>query len=290
MIRILTFVFGLFGAASISQFPEFSQQYLQRLAGAVDELTRVVADFDASAEGVGLTREAALASLTDGEFQQARREDMTRTIARAERLGADLEALRAAPVALRALQPYRFTDREIAAAAWADFKPAVPVTPVGLGFAGGGFLAGMLLGWPLLRGLGWPLRALLRRRGKRQTARHDPPPLTGADGGVARPGLPIGWLARTNTAPHKIVQQGGRMQVAVLALAAGERRAARAGAACDTVLMSAAGAGHVEQSGVRRGFETGQLVMLPPGASYVLGNEGSDELRVIVIEQLGLEA
>ncbi|MEM9851772.1 MAG: DUF2937 family protein, partial [Pseudomonadota bacterium] len=38
-----------------SQFPEFSQQYVQRLGGAVDELRRVAADFDASARAAGLT-------------------------------------------------------------------------------------------------------------------------------------------------------------------------------------------------------------------------------------------
>ena len=40
---------GLTGAAGLSQLPEFSQQYLQRLAGQVDELTRQVVEFDQTA-------------------------------------------------------------------------------------------------------------------------------------------------------------------------------------------------------------------------------------------------
>ena len=65
MIRLLAFIGGLGGAVSLSQFPEFSQQYLQRLAGAVDELQVIVETFDADAKGANLTRDEALALLPD---------------------------------------------------------------------------------------------------------------------------------------------------------------------------------------------------------------------------------
>ena len=45
----MTMAFGLAGALTLSQAPEFAQQYRQRLGGALDELRRVVADFDADA-------------------------------------------------------------------------------------------------------------------------------------------------------------------------------------------------------------------------------------------------
>ncbi|MBU0778826.1 MAG: DUF2937 family protein, partial [Alphaproteobacteria bacterium] len=35
MIRALALIGGLAGGAALSQYPEFSQQYLQRLAGQV---------------------------------------------------------------------------------------------------------------------------------------------------------------------------------------------------------------------------------------------------------------
>ena len=52
--RVLTLAGGLSGAAGLSQFPEFSQQYAQRLGGAVEELQLFVEEFDADAAGVGM--------------------------------------------------------------------------------------------------------------------------------------------------------------------------------------------------------------------------------------------
>lgn len=288
MIRILTFICGLFGAAGLSQFPEFSQQYLQRLAGAVDELGRVVGDFDRSAEGVGMSREQALAALSGGEFQEQRREDMTRTIARSERLSADLAALREAPMALRALQPQRFTDPEIARAAWADFKPALPITPTGFGFGGAGFALGLILAWPLFRLLGWPFRAL-RRRGREEAAapRAEAPPLQSPAPKEAGPraGLPIGWLARTNAEAAKIVQEGAALDVFVMAIEPGARHEVAAGPACDMVLLVADGSGALEEPSARRTIETGQLAMLAPRSKAALVNLGDAPFRVIGITQ-----
>lgn len=50
-----------------SQAPEFSQQYHQRLGGAVDELVVVVEQFDRDAEDNGLSRRAALKQMTVNE-------------------------------------------------------------------------------------------------------------------------------------------------------------------------------------------------------------------------------
>ena len=58
--RVLALLGGLAGGASLSQFPEYSQQYIQRLAGAVDELTLFVTEFDADAASVGLSWDEAL--------------------------------------------------------------------------------------------------------------------------------------------------------------------------------------------------------------------------------------
>ena len=59
MIRTLTLAGALAGAVSLSQFPEFSQQYLQRLSGAVDELRGLVLAFDATAGAAGPAAGAA---------------------------------------------------------------------------------------------------------------------------------------------------------------------------------------------------------------------------------------
>ena len=69
MLKILTLAGGVAGAVALSQFPEFSQQYLQRLSGAVDELRTQVVAFDTLATAAGITREEALAELDGSTFQ-----------------------------------------------------------------------------------------------------------------------------------------------------------------------------------------------------------------------------
>ncbi|MEZ5714956.1 MAG: DUF2937 family protein [Paracoccaceae bacterium] len=161
LLKAITVAGGLAGAAGLSQFPEFSQQYVQRLGGAVDELHRFVAEFDADATGLGLSREAALDDLAQGGAMGAKRaETMTRTLARHDRLSADLAELQAAGPFTRLYRAGRLSDPEIAAQAWAAFRPALPLTAEGASFAGVGFLAGAAGLGMILAGLG----RLIRRR------------------------------------------------------------------------------------------------------------------------------
>ena len=156
---------GLAGGLGLSQFPEFSQQYVQRLGGAVDELGHVVAGFDADAAKVGLSREQALVEMAaSGAMPAARAQSMAGVMQRHARLSADLAAIREAGPFTRAYHAKRFQDTEVARAALADFRPALPLSFEGAVFGGTGFFLGALvltLLWSLLR---WPLR-LLRRRG-----------------------------------------------------------------------------------------------------------------------------
>lgn len=158
-LRALTLAGGITGAAGLSQFPEFSQQYAQRLGGAVDELSRVVAEFDADAAGVGMTRDMALSELANGgDLGAARAETMARSIERHERLSADLKALEGAGPFTRAYLAARMTDRDVAQRAMENFKPAVPATFEGAVFAGVGFLFGLLVLGALFAILKWPFR------------------------------------------------------------------------------------------------------------------------------------
>ncbi len=158
IVRALTLAGGLAGAAGLSQFPEFSQQYVQRLGGAVDELGRVVADFDASAQAEGLSREQALEQMVGTDFVERRRADMQRSFERYARLRADLGALQSAGPFTRAYQVHRFSDRDIAGRAAMAFKPAVPLNFEGAIFALVGLLAGFTMVKTLLAILRWPLR------------------------------------------------------------------------------------------------------------------------------------
>ena len=160
MLRILAILGGVAGGVSLSQFPEFSQQYLQRLAGQVDALGQVVTEFDATAARNGLSREAALAEMTGTAFLNDRHDDLQRVFARYDRLSANLTALREATPLARLAMPQRLADPQTLSATWADFRPAMPVTADGGICAVGGYLAG----WAVVAGLFAGLGRLFRRR------------------------------------------------------------------------------------------------------------------------------
>lgn len=163
LARAFALATGLAGAAGVSQFPEYSQQYMQRLGGAVDELSRFMDDFDADAASLDLSREAALVDLAQGgAMGAARAETMVTTIERHARLSADLEQMQGLGPFSRAKYAARFTDNELAMRVWENYKPAMPVTFEGAIFAALGFLGGLALFSALI----WLLRlpfALFRR-------------------------------------------------------------------------------------------------------------------------------
>jgi len=161
-MRLAVIAGALAGGVTLSQFPEFSQQYLQRLAGRVEGLSQVVADFDASAAAADKTRAEALAELSGSTFLDRRQGDMARTFADYERLGADLAALRSAAAFGQMAEFWRFHDGQTLRGAWADFRPAVPVTAEGLAAGGAGAAGGAALVLGLL--------GLLRLRRTRRAA------------------------------------------------------------------------------------------------------------------------
>lgn len=166
--KILVLSGAVVGAAGLSQYPEFSQQYMQRLAGQVDALTVIVNDFDRSAGANGLTRAAALQELQGTAFLNARRADMQNAFARHDRLSKDLTFLRLATPMERIAMPQRLADPETFSATWADFRPAVPLSVEGAVAGGLGFMGGWTAVAGLLALLRWPFR-------RRQTARRNQP-------------------------------------------------------------------------------------------------------------------
>ena len=158
MLKILSIAGGLAGAAGLSQYPEFSQQYAQRLGGAVDALSEVVADFDASAVSEGLTRPQALEQMQGTNFIERRRLDMERTFYRHAVLSEDLKLLKDAGPFTRAYNATRFRDGDVANAAWEAYEPAVPLNLTGAIFAGFGFLAGWISIGAVLAVVRWPFR------------------------------------------------------------------------------------------------------------------------------------
>lgn len=161
MIKTLALAGGFAGALALSQFPEFSQQYTQRLSGAVDELRGMVVAFDHSATSAGLTRQEALARLQGDAFEDNLRTSLAGSIARYDRLKSDYDNLQGQGALARLARPWHFRDTELVQRTWADFRPALPVTTDGLICAGVGFGAGWLVVTGMLAGAG---RILRRRR------------------------------------------------------------------------------------------------------------------------------
>jgi hypothetical protein len=146
MRRSLSVAGGLILAVVLSQFPEYAQQYQQRLGGAVDELHVITADFDNAATGAGLTRDEALARYAHAPdaFIAGRGTNMAATFARYAQLSAALARMRGADPWQRLRLLPAYFDGDIAERTLDDFKPALPVTEEGLLYAGAGFLLGYL--------------------------------------------------------------------------------------------------------------------------------------------------
>jgi len=143
---VILFV-GLCCGALASQFPEYAQQYRQRLAGAVGELERVVVQFDADARKSGLNREQALIRFQESGdgFLSDRGRSIGETISRFERLDAHLIAMNKADPLSRLWVFASGHDRELARDTMEIYEPAVPLTTVGAAHAAGGFALGWLL-------------------------------------------------------------------------------------------------------------------------------------------------
>jgi len=147
MKRLITILFAIFCAVTLSQFPEFAQQYKQRLGGAVDELSRIVTKFDADAYNSGLKREEALDrySQADDPFLSKQGTNMRKTISRFEYLRNHLAELSDAAPFTRLWVFAKDRDFELSKATLDAYEPAVPTSVEGAVHAAGGFFGGWWL-------------------------------------------------------------------------------------------------------------------------------------------------
>jgi Protein of unknown function (DUF2937) len=151
---------GLIG----SQAPEFAQQYRQRQGGALEELNRIVSEFDAEIQRQSLTRAGAL-RLEDNTDLLARErgEDMGKAIERAARLNEQIEAMNLASPLMRLYVVATNFDPEIARSTLDNYEPAGPLS-VGALTAGG---LAALWGWAATRLVAWPFSRRSRLRAAR---------------------------------------------------------------------------------------------------------------------------
>jgi len=155
-------IFALICGVTTSQFPEFEQQYRQRLSGAINELSKIVVRFDADAVQFGLSRDDALqryVASTDS-FLNLRGKSMSEIIRRFEYLSEHQEKLDSAGEFGRVWIFAKEGDKELTRDTAEIFEPAMPVTVEGFMFAAGG----VSLGWILLSLLLLPFRRSRRER------------------------------------------------------------------------------------------------------------------------------
>jgi Protein of unknown function (DUF2937) len=117
---------GLIG----SQAPEFAQQYRQRLGGALEELNRIVSEFDAEVQRQNLSRAEALKRIEDNvdPLARGRGEDMDKTIDRAARLNEQIQAMNSASPLMRLYVVATNFDPEIAHSTLDAYEPAEPLS------------------------------------------------------------------------------------------------------------------------------------------------------------------
>jgi hypothetical protein len=152
ILRRIVFFLALVLGLVASQVPEFAQQYRQRLGGAIDELNRIIGEFDADAARMQMDRTTGLDRLlrnTD-DFVRQRGEQIRTDAERAARLERQLQAYQDAGPFWRLATFARNYEPEIARRAAENFEPAVPVTAEGLIATATGFLIGWLGGRALI--------------------------------------------------------------------------------------------------------------------------------------------
>ncbi|MEL6212075.1 MAG: DUF2937 family protein [Pseudomonadota bacterium] len=142
MGRFIAMVMGILGALGGSQAPGFTLQYMQNLSGRIDELRPVVEKFDADIAAFGYSRDQALLECADAErLLKALCATYETTVRRYEELTAHFATLTDADDLRRPLVLVRNYKRDIAENVMTQFQPAVPATPDGVIYAGGGFAA-----------------------------------------------------------------------------------------------------------------------------------------------------
>ncbi len=137
---------GAGGGMGLSQAPAFTQAYLQRLGGHLDEARRT------------------LSMVERGEWLQrlgvAERQDAVSEFAlRVHELEQAFQAISQAPPLLQPLIMMQHAESDIAQRAWEHFTPAIPVDAPSLVYTGAGIVLALLV-YELVKAPG----ALFRRK------------------------------------------------------------------------------------------------------------------------------
>jgi len=147
-------IFSVLGALSLAQFPQFIQQYLQRLAGHADEAMRIVERYKLAADRAGMEFSVYIQRFNDDSNAVVAEHGsiMTEAVERADFLTNAVESLQNSNMLTRPFVFLNNLDTDIAWQALLIFQPGVPTTVEGIMYA----LVGIMLGLLVYNGLKWP--------------------------------------------------------------------------------------------------------------------------------------
>lgn len=147
MLKKLHLLFALLCAAAMSQFPEFHQQYTQRLGGALDELTLQLDDLDRRAEAAGMGRFDYVRHFQNNSDEVVRGEGdaMMNMLSRHSRLSKAYQRLEEAPWYMSFIETAFHLEPDLAENTMMSFVPAIPLSISGGAHAFFGFFFGYLI-------------------------------------------------------------------------------------------------------------------------------------------------
>lgn len=162
--------FALAGAVLLAQFPQFYSQYIQRLAGHLNEARRTIDLYGENAASLGLTLEQYIEQHlgSESEIFVSTGQIIVSLLERLHRLESSFTALLEAPPWMRLWIFLKEAELAVAAQTWQDFTPGIPTTMEGLIYAA----AGLLLGWScytLIKCIVQKLAGLLKKRSLQAT-------------------------------------------------------------------------------------------------------------------------
>lgn len=147
MLKKLHLLFALLCAAALSQFPEFHQQYTQRLGGALDELILQMDALDLRAEAAGMERFDYVRHFQNNPDEVVRGEGdaMMHMLSRHSRLSKAYERLETAPWYMTFVETVFHLEPDLAQNTMMSFVPAIPLSVSGGAHAFLGFFFGYLI-------------------------------------------------------------------------------------------------------------------------------------------------
>ena len=140
--------FSVMGAVAFAQFPQFLQQYVQRMGGHLSELEGQVGFMRKSAEASSVTLQEYIQKFTESQLDPIFSRQgviMQNMVDRYNHLSLTLNSLQEANLYKKPLIFITHLNKDIIHETWSTYQPGIPTTLEGLAYAAVGMIFGTLL-------------------------------------------------------------------------------------------------------------------------------------------------